>query len=87
MVKINNYQVTYVCKECGHRIPMGDTCTEYTFLPVVCPKCGIETYSGLIPEQRRRKDIPYKKEVAKWVSTVELFKPSTWGTGYWKVKK
>lgn len=39
----------------------------------VCPKCGVEKNQ-------------YKICVARWVSDVRIFLPSTWGTGHWEHK-
>lgn len=64
------FELYVVCNECGSN--MRDVINAdfaNSFDHYICSKCG---------SRGKFKDV-----IKKWVSTSVLFKPSTWGTGYW----
>lgn len=62
-----------ICPGCDakHRAPFGDT---FHIHFECCPSCGT-------PKRG------WRVRIMRWVSTSELFRPSTWGTGRWETRE
>lgn len=82
MAHAEAWEIYAVCP-CGakHRAPFG----SYFHLHFeVCPRCGHPKprggWAGLA------EDHGWQLKTMRWVSTGRLFRPSTWGTGYWETR-
>jgi len=79
---IHHWHTRAVCPKCGWHIyaPFGDVFHVHVSC---CEDCGHRKYYDSF---RFTSDNVWKIKTMRYVSTVNRWKPKTWGTGHWETR-